>query len=364
MIEFSDPDRPMWHSLVRVLLALIFGFTMCATSFAQKVDLPSGYRLKVMTRNLYQGTDFTEVMTGDAADFLKNVDLTIDNVRATKPVTRMAAIAAEIATQKPDLLAVQEATVWRTGLSLSGLSVEFDMLQLLVDELDRLGTPYSVVKVLPQFDFAAPGLSGWVSTTTQLAILVRADEPADLVLSNPQGGLFPAEHSMKVPIAALGQEVVVVRGWASVDVNAGGRQFRFVTAHPEAFAWQYEFLQMMDVLTGPAATGMPVLMAADFNLRADNPTDPTYLYTYQAIVGSGFTDFWAATNPDEPGFTCCQLNSLTNPKSQLDERIDLIFTRGAFTLLGPKITGSTPNTRVDGLWPSDHAGLAGSIRLQ
>jgi hypothetical protein len=78
----------------------------------------------------------------------------------------------------------------------------------------------------------------------------------------------------------------------------------------------------------------------------------------------GFTDFWTATNPDAPGFTCCQLNSLTNPKSQLDQRIDLIFTRGPFTLLGPKITGLTPDARIDGLWPSDHAGLVGSVRLQ
>ncbi len=365
MMESLDPDCRVSHPLLRVAVILIVGGLLCGTVLAQQVNTPSGYHLKVMTRNLYQGTDFQEVMgSTDLYSFLSNVTLTMSNVRATKPAARVAAIAEEISAQQPDIVAVQEATIWRTGASPYAMTVEFDMLQLLLDELNREGTPYVPAKVLPQFDFAAPGLAGYVSTTTQLAILVRADEGSEFVVSNPQGGLFPVEHSLKIPIPFLEQEVVVARGWASVDVSAGGRQFRFITVHPEAFAWQYEFLQVTDLLSGPAATSLPVVMAADFNLRADDPSDPTNLYTYQAILGAGFTDFWAAVNPDAPGYTCCQLNSLINPKSQLDQRIDLIFTRGPFTLLGPKITGATPSARVDGLWPSDHAGLAGSVRLQ
>jgi hypothetical protein len=47
------------------------------------------------------------------------------------------------------------------------------------------------------------------------------------------------------------------------------------------------------------------------------------------IVVSGYTDAWNLGPGDEPGFTCCQLDDLSNQESILDERIDVIFSVAA-----------------------------------
>jgi endonuclease/exonuclease/phosphatase family metal-dependent hydrolase len=335
---------------------------------AQTVTFGTGHPLKVMTRNVYQGTDFVEVMSStDFSSFLQQVTLTINNVRATKPDVRMAAIADQIADEEPDVLGIQEATIWRTGPSPYALTTEYDMLQLLLDGLKKNGTPYVAVKVVPQFVFTAPSSTGmWVSTTTQIAILVRADllRSGEATVTDSQGGLFPPEHTLTIPLPAIGEYVAVNRGWASVDLNFKGTPFRFVTAHPEAFAWQYDAAQVGDLLGTPTATSLPVVMAADFNIQAQNPSDPTYLYAYNAItLLAGFTDAWIASSGPLPGFTCCQLNDLKNVKSQIVQRIDLIFVRGDVAVRGMKITDAKPDARIQGLWPSDHAGVVGKLWL-
>ena len=60
-----------------------------------------------------------------------------------------------------------------------------------------------------------------------------------------------------------------------------------------------------------------------------------------------------------PGYTCCQAGDLTNPVSQLYERIDIVFTRNIALATGQSILiGDTPAERTpSGLWPSDHAGV-------
>lgn len=322
--------------------------------------------LKVMTRNVYQGTDFQEVMSSTSfADFLHQVTVTINNVRATKPELRMAAIAFEIAEQQPDIVALQEVTVWRTGTSPYELKTEIDPLEMIVSDLKRLGSPYKVVNVVSEFDFTAPSDTGlWVSTTTKNAIIVR-ESTKDLVVSNPQTGLFPVEHSLSLPLPGIPDPVVVYRGWASIDVQMKGREFRFITAHPEAFVWQYEYLQVLDVLSGPAATSLPVIMAADFNMQAANPDDPTYQYTYMTVTQqAGFTDAWAALGRNPPAYTCCQLNSLLNPTSLFDQRIDLIFVRGPFQTKQIVVTGESQAVRdLLGVWPSDHGGVASHLKM-
>lgn len=342
-----------------VLVSLLFIFSPSALLSQQNKN---GHPLKVMTRNVYQGTDFVEVMGAVTyPDFLDKVTLTLNNVRATQPAARMAEIAGEIADQEPDIVGLQEATIFRTGTSPMSMTVEIDPLQMILDDLNALGKPYVAAEVVPQFEFTAPSSTGlFVSTTTQIAILVRADLARNV--SNPQGGVFPPGHTLNVPL--LGSLLPINRGWASVDVTVKGKKFRFITAHPEAFAWQYEYLQITDLLNGPAMTTLPVIMAADFNMHAEDPTDPTYTASYQVVTQvAGFVDFWKALGTTNPGFTCCQANDLLNATSTLSQRIDLIFMRGPFEARGAKITGAKPDDRVMGLWPSDHAGLSGRLKF-
>ena len=327
-----------------------------------------GRPLKVMTRNVYQGTDFVEVMSATSfPDFLHQVTVTLDNVRATKPPLRMAEIAFEIADQQPDIVALQEVTLWSTGPSPYEMKTEYDLLQMVVQNLKFLGLRYKIAAVVPEFSFVAPSDTGlWVGTTMRNAILVRDSKDCDdLVVSNPQTGLFPEEHTLSLTLPGATTPTYVYRGWASIDVKMKDQQFRFITAHPESFVWQYEVLQVGDILQGPALTTLPVIMTADFNMRADDPTDPTYIYGYNAVTQyAGFKDGWATLATKAPGYTCCQLNSLLNTQSQLNQRIDLLFLRGPFLVKSMKITGSAQIIRnILGLWPSDHAGVAGQLQF-
>src|SRR5262249_59946237 len=65
--------------------------------------------LEVMTQNLFMGTDFPEIRAAQTfPEFLEAVTATFENVLATRPAERMAAVAREIARLKPDLVGLQE----------------------------------------------------------------------------------------------------------------------------------------------------------------------------------------------------------------------------------------------------------------
>ncbi|MGH9521516.1 MAG: endonuclease/exonuclease/phosphatase family protein [Terriglobales bacterium] len=345
-----------------LIIAVVIG-TCGVASVAQSPD--HGRPLKVMTRNLYQGTDFVEAMSAtDVNSFFAAVTTTIQNVRATKPPVRIAAVAQEIADNTPDLVAIQEATLWEVGAP-GAYTAEIDPVALLLSDLNKLGEPYVKIIVQPQFDFQAPCTLGyWVHTTTQIAILARADSLREqMKVTDKQGGLFQYELPVTLP-DPLGS-INVNRGWAYADVTWRGRPVRFVTAHPESFYDPIENAQVYELISGvanPYAAGRPVIMAADFNTNALAPAYSSQYAGYALITGiAGFTDAWAATEKTA-GYTCCQLNSLTNKKSLLDQRIDFVFTSGAVAE-NAKLTGNKPDDRVDGLWPSDHAGLVARIRL-
>ena len=350
---------------LRRSLALALVIVTCGVaSSAQTPD--RGRPLKVMTRNLYQGTDFLEAMNAtDLNSFFAAVTTTIQNVRATQPAIRIAAVAQEIADNTPDLVAVQEATLWEVGAP-GAYTAEIDPIALLLADLDRLGEPYVKVIVQPQFDFQAPCTLGyWVHTTTQIAILARADSLREqMQISGGQGGLFEYELPIALP-DPLGT-INVNRGWAYADLTWRGQPLRFVTAHPEAFYDPIENAQVYELLGGiasPYTAGRPIVMAADFNTNALAPTYSSFYAGYALITGvGGFTDAWATTE-HAPGYTCCQLSTLNNPKSLLDQRIDFIFTIGGLVPENAKLTGNRLDSRVDGLWPSDHAGVIARVRV-
>jgi len=82
---------------------------------------------------------------------------------------------------------------------------------------------------------------------------------------------------------------------------------------------------------------------------------------------AGFYDVWDLRPGALPGMSCCQLEDLSNKVSVLDQRIDHIYTREMprkvkeVRLLGEVAADKTrPPGR--GLWPSDHASVAGRLQ--
>jgi hypothetical protein len=256
-------------------------------------------------------------------------------------------------------VALQEASVLRTGTGGPATTVRSDLLQALVDALADLGQPYRVVAILPGSDAQAPSLLGFdVRLTTQDAILVR-DEPDSLTWSNlqiQQFGVIASGVTFAGPF-------MIPQGWASIDVTYRGRSFRFATTHLNAVSPPIELAQASELVRTADATTLPVIFAGDFNATADSPLDPSFP-AYQVIINAGFADAWAIKRAPDPGFTCCQAPDVLNPTSLLNHRIDLILFRGGFGVADISLVGNTPADRSpSGLWPSDHAGVVATLRI-
>jgi endonuclease/exonuclease/phosphatase family metal-dependent hydrolase len=257
---------------------------------------------------------------------------------------------------------LQEVTTWRVGPGPNPTAVLFDMLQELLDALAADGQHYVPEVVAHEFDVQAPlpDLKTFVEVADSNIILARADE--NLQLSN----IETAHFATLLTFSTFVGPVTVLEGWGSADVRFQGQSLRFVVTHLQPFAPQapatlfIQEAQAAELVSGPANTALPVIIAGDFNADADHPLDPTFA-TYQEMILSSFGDAWAATHPGEQGLTCCQLPDLSNMLPTLNQRIDFLFFRGQVRALNTRLAGAQTRDRVDGLWPSDHAGVRATL---
>jgi endonuclease/exonuclease/phosphatase family metal-dependent hydrolase len=321
---------------------------------------PPTTSLRLVTYNLYLGADLVPLLSGaiDPRDVGGVVATTFAAVQATDPPARADAWAAELAAVQPDLVALQEVALWRTqspgdGAATAATVVAYDFLQLLVDALGRRGLIYRPAIVAEHTDVEAagdfPGMPMDVRFTDRDAILVNAD--AGLAIVGTDEGTFTAE--LVIPTIAFGT-VSVPRGWVAVDISVAGQMVRIVGTHLEAVAPPIRDAQAIELVAGPAS-GSPLILAGDFNF------DPGAL-AYRGFVAGGLLDEWARVQPGDAGPTCCQAADLRNPASQLDQRIDLVFTRGPLAASTAERIGEDPADRTpSGLWPSDHAGVSMQI---
>jgi len=192
-------------------------------------------------------------------------------------------MAREIARHRPDLVALQEAAMLRTGNGGPATTVRSDLLQLLLDELAGLGHRYRAVAIVPGLDAQAPSALGFdVRITNQDAILVRADPSDELQVSNLQIEQF----GIKLSVPTLLGPFSDLRGWAAIDVKLRGQRFRFVTTHLDSSVPAIRVAQAKELLVTAANTSLPVIMAGDFNIAADTGLDPSFP-AYQAIINAG-----------------------------------------------------------------------------
>ncbi len=328
-------------------------------------DVPPGGNdahryITVMTRNMDEGTDFKLLFGATtASQFAAAAAATYLEVVASKIPERAAATAAEIAQTHPDVVSLQEVSLWRTGplFHPPAQNVTFDQLASLQESLAADGVAYSAAIVLDELDAEAPTTLGFdVRVTDRDVVLVRADAPpGQLTIDNPQSAHFST--LLTIP-TAVGQ-VTVPRGWASVDATLRGRSVRIIATHLESFSAAVQSAQAREIAQGPAATALPVILAGDLN------TGPGVSSAYGQLLGDGFMDTWDATHPGDPGFT----NPLFTedpfvPSATPNQRIDLALVRGDAQPVSDLLTGNdVSDLTPSGLWPSDHAGVVSTIRI-
>lgn len=332
--------------------------------------------VKVMTQNLYVGSEFDPVLALDPSDpnyqinFLLGVAEVYQRVLASDFSKRGDAIAERIAAQAPDLIGLQEVTLVRAqtpgdlviGGTTPATDVQVDFLAVVLGGLAQRGAHYAVVSVNTNYDFElpmptmTPGLFVDVRLTDFNVILARTDRPpGHLRVFNAQAGTFETD----LPLPTLGSSVV--RGWCSVDVTLRGRTFRFINAHlEEETSPLIQAAQGLELLSGPADVAMPVILVGDFNSDAYGQNGTT---TYQSLT-QVFADAWSGADAATPGLTWGPDPFLADPSRPLEWRVDLILLRGErfHAVEAEVMDGRIQN--VPPLWASDHAGVAASIRIK
>jgi len=346
----------------------------CRPAAAQPLSKGLG-DLRVMTYNVYEGTDFLEVATAQTVEaLLIAVGQTITQVRATHPPRRMEALAKQILAAQPALMSLQELDQWSTGPlvdpmtgTCGAVTLEFDLLQELLGALAAQGGHYRVAVQVQQFAFPpTPGLIPpdtylCVAVVNRNAILARTDlRTSKFQWGNPQSAQFKSSVSFTPP--PLGQEVPVPNAWVSVDATWNGKAFRFIGTHLQANDATVREQQGAELRAIVATTALPVIVAMDANAQAwPPPLDATYL----DFIAAGYRDAWLEIFPSAPGFTCCQAPLVNKVASELSQRIDLILTLGPVEVQNIALFGADAASKTaDGLWPSDHAGVAAQVVIK
>jgi endonuclease/exonuclease/phosphatase family metal-dependent hydrolase len=345
--------------------------------------------LTVMTRNLYLGADIQRprrAVAGVTDPSLALVRLANANnvtraiVDQTDFPRRSDLLTDEIVANQPDLVALQEVALWRHGpLELdpakiavpNAQTVDYDFLQILLDDLASTGLVYTPVRVQQESDVEAPAFTGVppaitdardVRLTMRDVVLMRS-RPG-LTLVGTGGGNYDDE--LVVPLAGKG--MAFTRGFAWADVKVGAKKVRFINTHLEAFGSDHALAQAKELLTGPAdEEGTTTIIACDCNSdpldsRLSNGVE--HRAPYGLIVDSGFTDEWLQWRPAAEGWTS-GLSERVNDATPagFDHRIDMIFARTPsgkpLDVEAGRVTGTQLADRdaLTGLWPSDHGGV-------
>lgn len=400
-----------------LLFASLLGFA--GSALASEID--------VMTQNQYIGADLLRLFETD--DFNAAVIDTLQIRAASRPADRVKALAKLIKQRGPALVGLQEVSELTCfddapqGMGCEDPSIAGAFTDQLADTLCALGGRYvkaaEVVNInLPTGlgpPFAAlAGIPIFLSDGTPISIgvvdrdviLARSDvdyEVIDFTALQPWNSLlctYPSADGCNYAEAASADVSLVIpgipvpipvriyfeRGFVGINATLNGESFRFVTTHLETrlesagpigrFFQTAQALELKATLQVLDAVdpGRTTLVVGDFN---SDPRDfeeiPGLTPPYQ-IFAEDYTDAWTlrpgtATGKGAPllGYTCCQDEDLANRRSNLYERIDMIFSLMPpkqvkhARLLGDSIASKTrpPGLR---LWPSDHASVAARLR--
>lgn len=378
---------------------------LLGTALLGGASLGMAAEIDVMTQNQYLGADLTPVLGAATANpfnpdvFNAAVVMTLQKIAAAQPVERAKALAAQIAQRNPDVVGLQEVSRFACLPNPSVPEVpgrgcdDPDVKGAFNDQLQNteaaLRGKYVVAgKVtnlkVDAIPFAVNGFPAILQVADRDAILVRSGLPASWVNFAPialcrisgEGCNFttrPPEFA--TPLGPISIE----RGFLAVDVTVKGQSYRIFNTHleqrllapnlPETRLLQVgQASEILATALGTWDGKRKLLVVGDMN-SAPQDTIPGVPTPYQVFTLNGFTDTWTMRPQVDDGLSCCQSESLTNRKSELYERIDMIFTLTQLPLvLDMKLLGNTMGDKTrpagnGGLWASDHAAVAAKLHF-
>jgi endonuclease/exonuclease/phosphatase family metal-dependent hydrolase len=391
----------MRSRLLAAMSATVVGIGLLAVplSSAEAAARP-GKPLTVMTRNLYLGADINRPVVAAATaqaqgktaqEILVALANATHTTRAivdrTDFTARAPLLADEIAHARPDLVGMQEVSLWRSGpLDLAHVGVpdathvDYDFLQILLDELAARGLDYEAVQIGNRADVEAPSFTGSPFNQTMADAQDVRLTMRDVILMRTDNGLQVTDdgdtvYAYNLAVSVAGTTMRFDRGFNWVDVDAGASKLRFINTHLEAFSSDLALAQVSELLQSAPASDRTNVFVCDCNSDPLNdsikPTDHVpHKAPYELITGAGgFTDEWLLWAPAEEGWTSGLSELVNDPTAAgFDHRIDMVFARtqagDALAVDRGEVTGTDLADRdpETGLWPSDHGGVMLRLR--
>ena len=340
--------------------------------------------IDVMTQNQYLGADLTPVIaaanTGDPGAFNEAIVTALQQVAANKTVERMQAQAESIRMRLPHFVGLQEVSVFSCANTEEGAGACADpaIAGAFNDYLDltltALEGEYEAVAIVENFaveniPFILPGYPAALLTLIDRdVILARSDIETDKVDFGCAG--FVSVDGCNYQAALPAGPFTVLRGYVGIDATIGDDEYRIVNTHLEVkddpIPPAFQNAQAVELLTvlGATPAGKNLIVLGDINSSPDDPASSPY----GQFTALGYTDAWTLRPGNLPGASCCQLADLSNKKSALDQRIDMVFsnilpaTVKQVRVLGGKVSSKTHPPGL-GLWSSDHGAVAAELHF-
>ena len=372
----------MKHGIQPPFAAAIFAFAAVASS--AEID--------VMTQNQYLGADIAPLIAAIGTEGFNDAVVTaLEQIAANRAPERLDALAALISKRRPHLVGVQEVWEFRClpavpdlgGYPCNDPSIAGAFNDHLAGTLAALGTDYRNAGYIQNFavfsydgfpgiPFFVNGAPAFLQVQDRDVILARSDvATTNVALPCARPSEDGCNFDVDLPLGALGS---VERGFLAVDTTINGVDYRFFNTHLEVqgnalIPGEVQAAQAFQLI-GTALTTLPpgrkLIIVGDTN---SSPNDaPSSLPTpYMLFDAAGFYDVWDLRPGAAPGLSCCQLEDLSNRVSMLDQRIDHIYALEMprnvkdVRLLG-EVAADRTRPPGRGLWPSDHASVAGRLQ--
>ncbi len=343
-----------------VLAALAIALAGCPGNEEQPPPpLPDGPpSFKVMTQNLYLGANLDAALS-PTVNLAELVEQAWGAALATDFPARAKLVADAIQSNDVDLVALQEAALWRSQVPGDGsllpnaTEVAQDFLAILLDELTSRGLDYAVAAVVQNGDIELTGTSGNdYRLTDRDAVLAKRTLPVIAAAS----GIYPIADLYVVQPPPPLPAVPLPRGWVTVDFRAAGRTIRLLDTHLEPLDPAVAARQAADAVRLANPSRQTTIVAGDMNSAPGGAA-----YQVLAAPAGGLSDEWVKAGGAEPGLTCCWNPNLVD--GTFTGRIDLVFATAELTPASPAIVDETPTTS-GGLHASDHAGVVLGFTVQ
>jgi hypothetical protein len=326
-------------------------------------------------------------------------------VAANLPEQRYEALAREIRNRRPHVVGLQEVFDFSCagpGCSYGPIAGAFN--DHLTGTLDALNGTYVAKAIVRDLNVTLPIQTpvggAQVTVIDRDVILVRRDF-ADAATVAPLAGFcsHPSVDGCNYDVVATtsiaGQELRIERGFVGIDLTVANKKYRIVNTHLEVrepdgsnpysrIVQSAQAYQLILTTTNTTPHSRKLIVIGDINSDPRDPVLPVPDYLqpflgtdvivppYMQFIGATFTDTWTMRPGAEQGqgapligFSCCQLEDLSNLKSMLYERIDMIFSlKKPCKVIDARLIGTTQASKTRPpvrLWAADHAAVAAAL---